>query len=189
MKTIVFKNPIDYMRGNLSGRQSIEYGTNDGEAYDQPTGQKTAANNYQPRLIAKVLRAPFADRKRYFQVRTKQSINMTQAMRMNLALMGGVGAIFAAIVSDKTSQLYIDCVLACPKGMTLRGWITPLLRQGIFRELMPTPIVAYAVKELKCSSGIVITASHNPSKYNGYKCYDERGYQMTDEAAKRTLEY
>ena len=131
MKTIVFKNPIDYMRGNLSGRQSIEYGTNDGEAYDQPTGQKTAANNYQPRLIAKVLRAPFADRKRYFQVRTKQSINMTQAMRMNLALMGGVGAIFAAIVSDKTSQLYIDCVLACPKGMTLRGWITPLLRQGL----------------------------------------------------------
>ncbi len=59
----------------------------------------------------------------------------------------------------------------------------------IFKELMPTPIVAYAVKELKCSSGIVITASHNPSKYNGYKCYDERGYQMTDEAAARTLEY
>ena len=59
----------------------------------------------------------------------------------------------------------------------------------IFKELMPTPIVAYAVKELGCSSGIVITASHNPSKYNGYKCYDERGYQMTDEAAKRTLEY
>lgn len=59
----------------------------------------------------------------------------------------------------------------------------------IFKELMPTPIVAYAVKELCCSSGIVITASHNPSKYNGYKCYDERGYQMTDEAAARTLEY
>lgn len=59
----------------------------------------------------------------------------------------------------------------------------------IFKELMPTPIVAYAVKELACSSGIVITASHNPSKYNGYKCYDERGYQMTDEAAARTLEY
>lgn len=59
----------------------------------------------------------------------------------------------------------------------------------IFKELMPTPIVAYAVKELSCSSGIVITASHNPSKYNGYKCYDERGYQMTDEAAKRTLDY
>lgn len=59
----------------------------------------------------------------------------------------------------------------------------------IFKELIPTPIVAYAVKELCCSSGIVITASHNPSKYNGYKCYDQRGYQMTDEAAARTLQY
>ncbi|MBQ7637283.1 MAG: phospho-sugar mutase, partial [Clostridia bacterium] len=59
----------------------------------------------------------------------------------------------------------------------------------IFPELMPTPIVAYAVKELGCSSGIIITASHNPSKYNGYKCYDARGYQMTDEAAAKTLDY
>ena len=59
----------------------------------------------------------------------------------------------------------------------------------LFPELIPTPVVAYAVKRLGCSSGIVITASHNPSKYNGYKCYDPRGYQMTDEAAARTLEF
>ncbi len=59
----------------------------------------------------------------------------------------------------------------------------------IFGELMPTPIVAYAVKALGCASGIIITASHNPSKYNGYKCYDARGYQMTDAAAAKTLEY
>ncbi len=59
----------------------------------------------------------------------------------------------------------------------------------LFAELIPTPIVAYAVRELKCSSGIIITASHNPSKYNGYKCYDERGYQMTDEEAAEAYEY
>ncbi len=59
----------------------------------------------------------------------------------------------------------------------------------IFPELMPTPLVSYAVRRLHCSSGIVITASHNPSKYNGYKCYDSKGYQMTDEAAKRTYDY
>ncbi len=59
----------------------------------------------------------------------------------------------------------------------------------LFPELMPTPVVAWAVRELRCSSGIIITASHNPSKYNGYKCYDYRGYQMTDEAAAETLGY
>lgn len=59
----------------------------------------------------------------------------------------------------------------------------------IFDELMPTPMISYAVIRLHCSSGIVLTASHNPSKYNGYKCYDSKGYQMTDEAAKRTYEY
>lgn len=59
----------------------------------------------------------------------------------------------------------------------------------IYDELMPTPMLSYAVRKLHCSSGIVITASHNPSKYNGYKCYDSMGYQMTDEAAKRTFEY
>lgn len=59
----------------------------------------------------------------------------------------------------------------------------------IYPELMPTPMLSYAVIRLHCSSGIVITASHNPSKYNGYKCYDSKGYQMTDEAAKRTYAY
>ncbi len=58
-----------------------------------------------------------------------------------------------------------------------------------FPVLVPTPMVSFAVRRLSCSSGIVITASHNPSKYNGYKCYDAKGYQMTDEAAARTLEY
>ncbi len=58
-----------------------------------------------------------------------------------------------------------------------------------YDELMPTPMLSFAVIRLHCSSGIVITASHNPSKYNGYKCYGPEGYQMTDEAAKKTLSY
>jgi phosphoglucomutase len=52
-----------------------------------------------------------------------------------------------------------------------------------YKELKPTPMVSFAIREFKCSSGIVITASHNPSKYNGYKCYDKAGYQMTDHDA------
>ena len=63
------------------------------------------------------------------------------------------------------------------------------IRVYIYSELMPTPMLSYAVRKLHCSSGIVITASHNPSKYNGYKCYNSKGYQMTDEAAKKTYDY
>ncbi len=59
----------------------------------------------------------------------------------------------------------------------------------MYSRLMPTPFVSYAVMRLKCQSGIVITASHNPSKYNGYKCYDPRGYQMTEEAAAETYAF
>lgn len=59
----------------------------------------------------------------------------------------------------------------------------------IYKELMPTPMLSFAVRELKCQSGIILTASHNPSQYNGYKCYDPEGYQMTDEAANKTYEF
>lgn len=56
----------------------------------------------------------------------------------------------------------------------------------LYPELVPTPMLSYAVRTLGCSSGIILTASHNPAKYNGYKCYDPNGYQMTDAAAEKT---
>lgn len=59
----------------------------------------------------------------------------------------------------------------------------------IYPELVPTPMLSFAVRELKCKGGIIITASHNPAEYNGYKCYDPEGYQMTDEAAAKTYEF
>lgn len=62
------------------------------------------------------------------------------------------------------------------------------IKAYIYPQLMPTPFVSFAVMRLKCQSGIVITASHNPSKYNGYKCYDPAGYQMTEEAADAVYE-
>lgn len=59
----------------------------------------------------------------------------------------------------------------------------------IYPELVPTPMLSFAVRYYKCSSGIILTASHNPAKYNGYKCYDPNGYQMTDEAAAKTYDF
>lgn len=53
----------------------------------------------------------------------------------------------------------------------------------MYSELMPTPMLSFAVRELKCTGGIVVTASHNPAKYNGYKVYGSDGCQITNAAA------
>ncbi len=53
----------------------------------------------------------------------------------------------------------------------------------ITTELQPTPVLSYLVRYFKCQAGIMVTASHNPAKYNGYKAYGEDGCQMTDVAA------
>ena len=53
----------------------------------------------------------------------------------------------------------------------------------LFDRLAPTPMLSYAVRELECGCGIVISASHNSGEYNGVKCYGPDGCQMTDEPA------
>lgn len=62
------------------------------------------------------------------------------------------------------------------------------IRVFIYKEIMPTPCLSFAVRELNCQGGIMITASHNPSKYNGYKAYGEDGCQMTEIAANKVME-
>lgn len=61
------------------------------------------------------------------------------------------------------------------------------IKAYIYRELMPTPMLSYAVRHLGCDAGIVLTASHNPAKYNGYKAYGPDGCQLGLEAAEYVL--
>lgn len=61
------------------------------------------------------------------------------------------------------------------------------IKVHIYKELMPTPMLSWAVRKLKCGAGIVVTASHNPAKYNGYKVYGSDGCQLTLEAADIVL--
>ena len=60
---------------------------------------------------------------------------------------------------------------------------------NLFESLRPTPMLSYTVRQLKSKAGIVVTASHNPRQYNGYKVYGEDGGQVTDNAAKEILNY
>lgn len=57
----------------------------------------------------------------------------------------------------------------------------------LFEDIRPTPMLSFAVRHLKTISGIVITASHNPKDYNGYKVYWEEGSQILDETANEIL--
>lgn len=63
------------------------------------------------------------------------------------------------------------------------------IKTYIFKNVTPAPMLSFAVGHLGCVAGIVITASHNPPKYNGYKVYDHTGCQITQLAAEKISEH
>ena len=98
-----------------------------------------------------------------------------QALADYLTAKGGSNAVAIGYDSRHKSPDFAKCAAAT---LAMNG-----VKAYVFTELEPTPIVSYAVRELGCTAGIMITASHNPAKYNGFKCYGGDGCQMTDGAA------
>ena len=92
----------------------------------------------------------------------------------------GDGASLAiAYDSRNNSELFSKTAAAVYAGYGIKVYIYPYL--------MPTPALSYAVRNLKCTAGVVVTASHNPAKYNGYKVYGSDGCQITEEVANKIL--
>lgn len=70
-----------------------------------------------------------------------------------------------------------------------RAFAAAGLKTVIVKELMPTPFLSFLTREEKCDMGVMITASHNPAQYNGYKVYNAEGCQIVDAAAKEISSY
>lgn len=89
------------------------------------------------------------------------------------------GKIAIAYDSRIKSELFAKCAAEIFAANGIKVYI--------YRELMPTPMLSFAVRRLGCNAGVVVTASHNPSKYNGYKAYGADGCQLGLEEADTVL--
>lgn len=92
----------------------------------------------------------------------------------------GVGA---SVVIGYDSRIKSDLFARTAAGVFAANGITV----HFWPELLPVPTVSFAVRRLGASAGVMITASHNPSRYNGYKVYGPDGCQITTEAAAQVL--
>ncbi len=92
------------------------------------------------------------------------------------------GARGVAISHDNRHQS-VEFARASAEVLTTLGF-----RVFLFEALRPTPELSYAVRNFKCIGGIMITASHNPKEYNGYKIYDETGCQLVPAEADKVID-
>ena len=93
----------------------------------------------------------------------------------------GERSVVIAYDSRNNSKAFAECAaeILCYNG----------IKTFLFEEIMPTPVLSFSVRYLNCNAGIVITASHNPKEYNGYKVYDEYGCQLVPQYADKVISY
>lgn len=93
----------------------------------------------------------------------------------------GEKSVVIAYDSRNNSKAFAECAaeVLCYNG----------IKTFLFNEIMPTPVLSFSVKYLNCNAGIVITASHNPKEYNGYKVYDKYGCQLVPQYADKVISY
>ena len=89
------------------------------------------------------------------------------------------------VAISRDSRLYSDVF----SEVASRVFAANGIKVWIYPYISPVPTLSYATRYLKCSIGIMLTASHNPAEYNGYKVYGSDGCQITTEAAKEILSY
>lgn len=93
----------------------------------------------------------------------------------------GEKSVVIAYDSRNNSKAFAECAaeVLCYNG----------IKTFLFEEIMPTPVLSFSVRYLNCNAGIVITASHNPKEYNGYKVYDKYGCQLVPQNADKVISY
>ena len=116
--------------------------------------------------------------------------------RMNTYTVGKATLGIARYLKSKhCSELSV--AIACDSRLNSRDFLWNCARvfasQGIkvyaYTKIVPVPVLSFTTRYLGCTAGVMITASHNPKEYNGYKVYDEKGCQFCTEDAKNALEY
>lgn len=134
MKRIEFIAPVESMRGNLSGNQSLEYADNNNPAYEAPNGVQYASN-YQPRFIGA---KRGSDGLKYFTVRTKSATNLKATTRRAMAIVGVTAAIRSALMSahaDDYAKMqqafdYLKAQGRLPEGQdTFKKWFDANVKQ------------------------------------------------------------
>lgn len=116
--------------------------------------------------------------------------------RMNSYTVGKASLGFAKYLKDKYDG-EISVVIACDSRLNSRAFEWDSARvfasQGIkvyaYTQIVPVPMLSFATRYLHCNAGVMITASHNPKEYNGYKAYDNTGCQLCTNDAKEVLSY